>query len=82
MPLKYNYSLILSLRYYQHDSTVMFYMSYVECFRKYNFDGLDLDWEYPAKRGGAPADRENFVHLVKVSVKLKGMRDAMKGTTV
>jgi chitinase len=56
-------------------------MSYVACFRKYNFDGLDLDWEYPAKRGGDPADRENFVHLVRVSVKLR-VRDAVKGTTV
>lgn len=32
---------------------------------KYNFDGLDLDWEYPALRGGEPMDKENFVQLVK-----------------
>jgi GH18 family chitinase len=64
-------------RYYQPDSTVMFYMSYVECFRKYNFDGLDLDWEYPAKRGGSPSDKENFVHLVRVSVKQKSVRVSM-----
>ncbi|KAJ6643690.1 putative chitinase 2 [Pseudolycoriella hygida] len=33
--------------------------------RKFNFDGLDLDWEYPTQRDGAPEDKENFVQLVK-----------------
>ncbi|XP_023037373.1 probable chitinase 2 [Drosophila willistoni] len=33
--------------------------------RKYNFDGLDLDWEYPTQRGGSPRDRENFVTFTK-----------------
>lgn len=37
----------------------------VDFIRKYHFDGLDLDWEFPAKRGGAPEDKLNFLLLVK-----------------
>ena len=34
-----------------------FINSAVDLVMQYNFDGLDMDWEYPAKRGGVPADK-------------------------
>lgn len=40
--------------------------SSISWLRKYNFDGLDMDWEYPANRDGKPYDKENFAHLCKV----------------
>uniref|UniRef100_K1QQW5 Acidic mammalian chitinase n=1 Tax=Magallana gigas TaxID=29159 RepID=K1QQW5_MAGGI len=39
--------------------------SAIDWLRKYNFDGLDMDWEYPANRDGKPYDKENFAHLCK-----------------
>ncbi|XP_056017198.1 chitotriosidase-1-like [Ostrea edulis] len=39
--------------------------SSIAWLRKYNFDGLDMDWEYPANRDGKPYDKANFAHLCK-----------------
>ncbi|GFS46560.1 chitotriosidase-1 [Nephila pilipes] len=42
-----------------------FVKSCVDFCLKYDFDGLDMDWEYPANRGGQPQDKQNFITLLK-----------------
>ena len=45
----------------------MFIKSALRFLRQYNFDGLDLDWEYPTQRaGGRPQDRQNYATLITV----------------
>ncbi|XP_034177248.2 chitinase-3-like protein 1 isoform X1 [Osmia lignaria lignaria] len=42
-----------------------FVKNVVAFLKKYNFDGFDVDWEYPNQRGGKPSDKENYVALLK-----------------
>jgi chitinase len=39
----------------------------IRFLRQYQFDGLDLDWEYPASReGGVPEDKKNYAIFIQV----------------
>ncbi|XP_037074482.1 chitinase-3-like protein 1 [Pollicipes pollicipes] len=41
-----------------------FTLSVIRYLRQYNFDGLDLDWEYPGSRAGSDfTDKENYATL-------------------
>ncbi|RNA25663.1 chitotriosidase-1 [Brachionus plicatilis] len=37
----------------------------IRFLRFYNFDGIDLDWEFPGDRGGDASDKPNFTKLIK-----------------
>lgn len=58
-----------SERYSQmvNDPTIRktFVENVVKFVKKYNFDGFDMDWEYPNQRGGVPSDKQNYVSLLK-----------------
>lgn len=48
------------------DSRKQFAKNAVAFVEKYNFNGLDIDWEYPGQRGGNKCDVKNYIELLKV----------------
>ena len=48
-----------------YESRKIFVKSVMNFLSEHNFDGIDIDWEYPAQRGGRKEDKRNFVRLLK-----------------
>ncbi|CAC5375850.1 E3.2.1.14 [Mytilus coruscus] len=71
-------SVVYSQMVTTQDSRAEFISSAIQYLRKYDFDGLDIDWEYPSNRGGKPEDKVNFGLLVK---ELKEAFDAESQTS-
>ncbi len=61
-PNGWHFTTMAATAKYRHE----FIESAIALLRNYDFDGLDIDWEYPGsgERGGYPADRKNYVALL------------------
>jgi len=64
------------------ESRKIFIDSVTELLTEYEFDGFDLDWEYPVVRDGRPKDKDNFLKLIKVSSILSCCHLTMTNITV
>jgi GH18 family chitinase len=63
-----------------------FFSSLISFMSTYDFDGVDIDWEYPAAgdRSGRPEDFENFpkfIRNLKQALRSTGGRDGLSITS-